>query len=147
MKVFKSFHEVIDFAIDQELKAVKFYNTLADFVEQPEMAEVLSDLARQEMGHKTKLDAVKAERISLDDEEVGDLGITSRVEDVTPDARMDYTELLIIGMKKEEAARKLYSDLARVARTKEIRDIFLQLSKEETQHKIRFELEYELITF
>ncbi|MEJ2647984.1 MAG: ferritin family protein [Sedimentisphaerales bacterium] len=147
MKPFKSFHEVIDFAINQEIEAAKFYKILADFVEQPEMAEVLSDLALQELGHKAKLEAVGAGRANLDDEEISDLGIVNKVDDVVPDAKMDYTDLLVIGMKKEEAARKLYTDLARAAQTKQIRDIFLQLSKEEAQHKMRFELEYELITF
>ena len=147
MKPFKFFHEVIDFAINQEIEAAKFYKILADFVEQPEMAEVLSDLALQELGHKAKLEAVGAGRANLDDEEISDLGIVNKVDDVVPDAKMDYTDLLVIGMKKEEAARKLYTDLARAAQTKQIRDIFLQLSKEEAQHKMRFELEYELITF
>ena len=147
MKAFKSFREVIDFAITEEIKAFKFYKILADFVEQPEMAEALSDLALQELEHRKKLETVKEGRINLNDEEVGDLGVTNHVEDVTPDAKMDYIDLLIIGMKKEEQARRLYIDLARVARTNEIRDIFLQLSKEEAQHKLRFELEYELMTF
>ena len=147
MKVFKSFQEVIDFAINQEIKAFKFYKILADFVEQPEMAEALSDLALQELGHKKKLEAVKAGQINFDDEEISDLGITNYVEDVLPDAKMDYIDLLRIGMKKEEEARKLYLDLAKVAQTKEIRDVFLKLSKEEAQHKMRFELEYELRTF
>lgn len=147
MKVFKSFQEVIDFAINEEIKAIKFYKILADFVEQPEMAEVLSDLALQESEHKTKLEAIKAGKINFNDEDVGDLGITNLVDDIKPDARMDYNDLLIIGMKKEEAARRLYIDLANAAQAKDIRDNFLKLSKEEAQHKLRFELEYELRTF
>ena len=147
MKIFKSFQEVIDFAINEEIRAIKFYKILSDFVESPEMAEVLSDLALQELGHRKKLEAIKAGKIDFDNEEAGDLGITNHVEDIKPDAKMDYNDLLIIGMKKEEAARKLYVDLAKVAQTKELRDIFLKLSNEEAQHKMRFELEYDLRTF
>jgi len=55
MKTFKSFDEVVDFAINAEIEAVNFYRILADFVEKPEMAEVLSGLAFQESEHKTKL--------------------------------------------------------------------------------------------
>ncbi|MBN2588534.1 MAG: ferritin family protein [Sedimentisphaerales bacterium] len=147
MKVFKSFHEVIDFAISEEIKAMKFYKMLSDFVEEPEIAEALYDLALVESGHKKKLEAIKAGRIILEGEEAGDLGITSQVEDVEPDAKMDYIDLLKIGMKQEEAARKLYMDLAKAAQTNEIRDIFLKLANEEAQHKMRFELEYDLRTF
>lgn len=147
MKTFKSFNEVMDFAIDSEIEAVNFYKILADFVEKPEMAEVLLDLALQESGHKAQLEAVKAGSIVIDDQEVGDLGITNKVKDVEPYAKMNYVDLLVIGMKKEEAARKLYTYLATVAQTQEIRDIFLKLAQEEAEHKMRFELEYDLTTF
>lgn len=147
MKTFKSFNEVMDFAINAEIEAVNFYQLLADFVEKPEMAEVFSGLALQESQHKTKLQAVKAGSIVIDEQEVGDLGITDHVEDVEPYARMNYVDLLVVGMKKEEAARKLYSDLATAAQTQEIRDIFLKLAAEEAEHKLRFELEYDLTTF
>jgi rubrerythrin len=147
MKTFTSFNEVMDFAIKEEIEAVNFYKMLADFVEEPEMAEVLLDLALQESEHKAKLEAVKAGSIALDDQDVGDLGITSKVEQVKPYAKMNYVDLLVIGMKKEEAARKLYTDLTTIAQTQEIRDIFLKLAKEEAEHKMRFELEYDLTTF
>jgi rubrerythrin len=147
MKTFKSFNEVMDFAIDSEIEAVNFYKILADFVEKPEMAEVLMDLALQESEHKAQLEAVKAGSIVIDDQEVGNLGITNKVKEVEPYARMNYVDLLVIGMKKEEAARKLYTDLATVAQTQEIRDIFLKLAQEEAEHKMRFELEYDLTTF
>jgi rubrerythrin len=147
LKTFKSFNEVMDFAINSEIEAVNFYKMLADFVEKPEMAKVLLDLALQESEHKTKLEAVKADSAVIDEQEVGDLGITDKVEDIEPYAKMNYVDLLVIGMKKEEAARKLYTDLATVAQKREIRDIFLKLAQEEAEHKMRFELEYDLTTF
>ena len=108
---------------------------------------MLSGLALQESEHKTKLEAIKAGRIAIDEEEVGDLDITDHVEDVKPYAKMNYVDLLVVGMKKEEAARKLYTDLATLAQTQELRDIFLKLAQEEAEHKMRFELEYDLTTF
>ena len=147
MKEFESFQEVIDFAINEEIKAMKFYKMLSDYVEEPEIAEALYNLAKVESGHRKKLEAIKAGWITLENEEVGDLGITSQVEDVEPDAKMDYIDLLKIGMKKEEASCKLYIDLAKKTQIKEIRDIFLKLANEEAQHKMRFELEYDLRTF
>lgn len=147
MKTFKSFDEVMDLAINAEMETVNFYRILADFVEKPEKADVLSGLALQESEHKAKLEAIKAGRIALDEEEVGDLGITDHVEDVKPYAKMNYVDLLVVGMKKEDTARKLYTDLATVAQTQELRDIFLMLAQEEAEHKMRFELEYDLTTF
>ncbi|MBN2182637.1 MAG: ferritin family protein [Sedimentisphaerales bacterium] len=147
MKAFKSFDEIMDFAINAEIESYNFYKMLADFVERPEMAEMLSGLALQELGHKTQLEAMKIAGITIDEEEVGDLGITDRVDSVEPDAKMDYVDLLIIGMKKEEAARRLYTALAIAAQTREIRDVFVLLARQEAEHKMRFELEYDLATF
>ena len=147
MKTFKSSNDIMDFAIDAEIEAVNFYRMLADFVEKPEMAEMLSDLALQESDHKVKLEAIKAGRTAIDEDETGDLGIVNDVEDVEPYAKMNYVDLLVVGMKKEEAARKLYTDLAAIAQTQEFRDTFLRLAQEEAEHKVRFELEYDLTTF
>ncbi len=147
MKKFGSVSEVLDFAINREIEAYKFYMKLADFVEKPEMAKVLSALASEELEHKAKLEAIKAGGIGIDEEEVGNLGITSHVRNVEQHPKMSYVELLIIGMKKEETSRKLYTDLATIAQTQEVRDTFLKLAKEEANHKLRFEIEYDLMTF
>ena len=147
MEKFGSVSEVLDFAISREVEARDFYIKLADMVEKPEMAKVLSDLAEEETEHKTKLEAVKAGEIVIDEEEVGNLGIADYVTDVEPHAKMNYVDLLVIGMKKEEKSCKLYADLASAARTQELKDIFLKLAQEEGGHKLRFEVEYDLMMF
>jgi rubrerythrin len=147
MNKFNNIEDVLDFAIKQEIKSHSFYLELADFVEQPDMAKVLSDLASEELRHKAKLEAVKAGQITLDEEEIGNLGITEQVNDIEPDAKMEYTEMLIVGMKREEQARQLYTNLASIATNQQIKEMFTQLAKEEAGHKLRFEIEYELLTF
>ena len=147
MRTFRSVDEVLDFAINAEIEAHKLYMKLADFVEKPEMAKVLSDLASVELEHKAKLEAVKASQTAIDEEEVGDLDITDYVKDVVTHARMSYVDLLVLGMKKEEAARKLYTNLSKITQKQKLRDIFLKLAQQEAAHKLRFELEYDLTTF
>jgi len=147
MEKFSSIDEVLDVAIDREIEARDFYMKLADMVENPEMVKVLSDLALEELEHKAKLEAVKAGEISIGEGAVGNLGITCHVKDVEPYAKMSYVDLLVVGMKKEEASRKLYTDLAAIAQEQELRDIFLKLAQEEAGHKLRFEIEYDLTTF
>jgi rubrerythrin len=144
---FNTIEEVLDFAIKQEIESYSFYLKLADFVEQPEMAKVLTDLASEELRHKLKLEAVRAEKITLDKEEINNLGIAESVNDIEPDAKMDYLELLIVGMKREEQTRRLYTNLASISLDRDIRDMFIQLAHEEAGHKLRFEIEYELMTF
>ena len=147
MKKFKSVDEVLDFAISTEIEAHNFYMKLSEFVEKPEMAKVLSDMALEELEHKVKLEAVKAGKIEVKEEEVGNLGIADNLEEVIPYAKMSYIDLLVMAMKKEEAALKLYTDLAIIAQEQEVKDVFLKLAQEEANHKLRFEIEYDLTTF
>lgn len=147
MAKFESIDEVLDFAISREIEAQAFYLKLADIVETPEMAEVFLVLASEELEHKAKLQAVKAGQITINEEKVGNLGITNHVKTVEPYSKMSYVDMLIVGMKKEEISRKLYSDLAEVAQMQEMKEIFLKLAQEEAEHKLRFEIEYDLMTF
>jgi len=147
MTKFKSVNDVLDFAISRELEAQAFYLKLADFVETPEMAKVFSDLASKELEHKEKLQAVKTGQISIDEEQVGNLGITDHVKSIEPHATMSYVDMLVVGMKKEETSRKLYGDMANLTQKEELKEIFQKLAQEEAEHKLRFELEYDLMTF
>jgi len=56
---------------------------------------------------------------------------------------MDYQEILILAMKAEKEAFKLYSGLAKATSDASIKDLFLGLAQEEAKHKLRFEVEYD----
>ena len=56
---------------------------------------------------------------------------------------MSYQESLIIAMKEEKSAFKLYSDLAAMTANNEFKQMFLMLAQEEAKHKLRFEIEYD----
>jgi rubrerythrin len=147
MTKLESIDDVLDFAISREIEAQTFYLKLADIVETPEMAKVFSDLASEELEHKAKLKAIKAGQVSIDEEKVGNLGITDHVKSVEPHSKMSYVDMLVVGMKKEEKSRKLYTDLAEAAQEQELKEMFLKLAKDEAEHKLRFEIEYDLMTF
>jgi len=63
--------------------------------------------------------------------------------DVKPKPNMSYEEALILAMKKEKAAFKLYTALAERAQQPEMQDLFRLLAMEESKHKMRFEIEYD----
>ena len=56
---------------------------------------------------------------------------------------LDYQQALIVAMKKEKAAFKLYSALAEQTTDAAFRELFLALAQEEAKHKLRFEVEYD----
>jgi rubrerythrin len=56
---------------------------------------------------------------------------------------LSYQESLIIAMKEEKAAFRLYTDLAGRIADPAIKETFLMLAQEEAKHKLRFEIEYD----
>ncbi|UCC23388.1 MAG: ferritin family protein [Planctomycetota bacterium] len=144
MERFKSVDEILDFAIDGEVTSVQFYLDLAKQAQTPDMKKVFEDFAREEMGHKAKLQEIKQSKWSITaDEDVTDLRIADYVVDVQPGPDMTYKDALVLAMKKEKAAYRLYLDLAAVAEAEELTETFLWLAQEEAKHKLRFEIEYD----
>ena len=144
---FNTIDEILDFAIGREIEAIQLYKDLAVKIDKPEMRKVLIDFIREEQEHKIKLEDVKAGGIVLSDEEVGSLDIADDIEggEVRPD--MSYADILVFAMKKENVSVQLYTDLAKVVQDEELKDMFMWLVQEEAEHKLRFEMEYDLTTF
>ena len=141
---FDSVDSVLDFAIKNEQAASDFYTDLASKMDKPQMKKIFQGFAAEERGHKAKLEAVKKnEKAKLSQAKVLDLKIGDYLVEQKPDASMDYQSALILAMKQEKAAFRLYSDLAASADDEETRELFLGLAQEEAKHKLRFEVEYD----
>jgi rubrerythrin len=144
MEQWKSVDEILDFAIGQEEEAAQFYKGLAETMDRPWMSKVFNDFAREEEGHKRKLLDVKAgKKLVLPEKKVLDLKIGDYLVDVEPSTHMDYQQALIVAMKKEKKAFKMYTDLASAADDDNVKNVFSALAQEEAKHKLRFELEYD----
>ena len=135
---------ILDYAIRREQDAHDFYMDLANRASRQEMREAFASFAREELGHKKKLEAIRADRRSLpQDQEVLDLKISDYVVDVEPNPELGYQEALILAMKREKAAFRLYSALAEMVLDREMQAVFSALAQEEAKHKLRFEVEYD----
>lgn len=144
----KSFREMLDFAIQQEEEAVSFYTDLATRVSDASVKKTLLDFAQQERGHKVKLEQVKARGSAVSGPTaVRDMQLSDYLVDVVPKAEMTFQEALILAMKKEKAAYRMYTDMAARAEDQEARKTFLFLAQEEAAHKLSFELEYDDLVY
>jgi rubrerythrin len=144
MGKFGSIEDVLEFAIEREIEANEFYKGLSNRVKDTAMREVFENFAREELGHKAKLEAMKARGKKADSGESAiDLKISDYLVDVEPSEDMDYKDALILAMKKEKASFALYCDLSREVEGLEQKEMFSALAKEEARHKLRFELEYD----
>lgn len=144
MKNFENVDAILDFAINEEQMAVDFYSELADAAKTDDMRQVFMEFAEEEIKHKQRLLKIKEEGFyTLEKEQITDLKISDYVVNVKPTPGMTYEDALILAMKKEKAALKLYSALADRAPNAQLKDVFSGLAQEESKHKLRFEIEYD----
>jgi rubrerythrin len=144
MKEFTNINEILDFAIREEQAAVDFYLQLAAQAKSQQTKKIFHEYAEEEMRHKSNLLQVKENgNFHLADVRVKDLKIAEYLVDVKPSANMSYQDALILAMKKEKAAFRMYTKLAENATDPAVRDTFLTLAQEESKHKLRFEIEYD----
>src|SRR4030065_225682 len=110
MKEFKHVDDILVFAIGQEQKAVDFYTDLAKEARSEDMKKVFIEFAGEEIRHKQRLTRIREEGVfSMPRQHVTDLKIGDYIVDVKPSGKMSYEETLILAMKREKAAFKLYS--------------------------------------
>ncbi|MBM3213042.1 hypothetical protein FJZ33_12530 [Candidatus Poribacteria bacterium] len=56
---------------------------------------------------------------------------------------MEYQDILIMAMKREESAVKLYTDLASRVQEPKMNKLLQFMAQEESKHKLRLETEYD----
>lgn len=139
-----SIERILEFAIDREQEAADFYASLAARATSAEMRKVFEQFAGEERGHKRKLEGVKAGKsLPVAAKPVMDLRISDYVVAAEPGPDITYQDALILAMKKEKAAFRLYNDLANLVDDDSVRGLLLGLAQEEAKHKLRFEVEYD----
>jgi len=144
MKEFNSINDILDFAINAEQEAVDFYNQLSEVAKAKDMKATFTEFAQEEIGHKTRLTKIKQEGIfQLEKQEIADLKIADYIVSAKASPDMSYQDALVLAMKKEKAAFKLYLELSNRAKNAQMKDLFLSLAQEESKHKLRFEIEYD----
>jgi rubrerythrin len=144
MENWKTVDDILDFAIKNEEEAVELYTKLANSAKNNAIRTVFEGFAREEEGHKRKLLEVKSSGgFARPTEQVADLKIGDYLVEVDEDEPLDYQKALIIAMKREKAAFKLYTKLAAMSDDPARESLFNNLAQEEAKHKLRFELEYD----
>ncbi|MFA5424215.1 MAG: ferritin family protein [Phycisphaerae bacterium] len=146
MKKMESVNDILDFAIEQEIASQIFYYRLAADSAIPEMRQVFEGFTKEEKGHQARLESMKAKdslKGAINPADIQSLGLSDYLVDAEPTPDMEYKDALILAMKKEKAAYRLYTDLAELSDSTDIKDIFLFLAQEEAKHKLRFEVEYD----
>ena len=133
--------EMLEFAIAREVQAYRFYQTLAAQMDDIQTRALFEELAREELEHKARLE--------LEIMKQGRVVNSWPVDDIEAEfkegANMNYREVLLLGMQKEEVSFSLYVELLMAVKDYDRRKVLLALAQEELEHKQRFEAEYEKV--
>lgn len=132
--------EILEMAVAREVDANRFYLALAARVEKPRIKKIFEKLAAEELEHKAKieLEIMKTGRVVNEDETPA--GFHEEQPDyVPPEIEMNYKDILLMGIQKEEASFRLYVDLAGMTSDAHSKEILLALAQEEAGHKQRFQ--------
>lgn len=142
---FETFDQIVDYAIDREIESRLLYLRLAHLSNDPELCQLLEQLAEQELTHQKKLARVKQKQFKMLDGDmpVLDLGIADAAPDVVPYPDMSVNEALVLAMNKEKYAFRLYFELSEQTDNPELRQLFLALANEEANHKVRMEIQFD----
>ncbi len=136
--------EIINFAIDKEIEAAAFYENLAAKVKNPVMKDAVLSMADEERKHQRILSHLTPKQIgSFSGSGIADLKISDYIVEPPVTEDVTYADLLVLAMKREERAYRMYADLEERAADDATRKVFALLKTEELKHKRKIESEYE----
>ncbi len=146
---FENLADIIDFAIEKEREAAEFYQKISNDEEDfSGSKQMFAEFAAEEQKHERILMEFKTKGISKSLQEyqlkwITDIKRSNYLVDVSYEKGMPYNEILLLAMKREEKALKLYNDFLENADTNESRTLFKILCQEEAKHKLALETIYD----
>ncbi len=139
-----NFEDIIQFAIQREEAACKAYGEMSKAADTPGLKELLLELQSEEKKHKELLQDISSESIeNLEIHSVIDLKISDFLTEEPTSPDMNFQDLLIFAAKKEQQAVELYSRMKAAVNSDELKKMFDFLVRQEKEHKLKLETEYE----
>jgi rubrerythrin len=145
---FDSLSSILDFAIEKEKEAVEFYSGLSKEEKFSGTKEMFQSFAKEEEKHRKILEDFKAKGLTQAMKDyklkwIKDIKRSDYVVELEYRKGMAYNEILMLAMKREEKALKLYNDFLKQAETPESKKVFKMLCQEEAKHKLALETMYD----
>jgi rubrerythrin len=145
---FENLNEIIDFAIEKEKEAAAFYRDASSRESFSGAKKMLEEFAGEEDKHVKILEDLKLNKIgksveNYDFKWITDMKRGDFVEDVKYEPGMGYRDMLMLAIKREEKALKLYNELLEKSVDESHKKVFKILCQEEAKHKKALETMYD----
>jgi len=143
---FNSVNEILEFAIDREKEAVKFYASFAQEAPSKALTQTFIDFSKEEEKHVALLSDISGNKAKIDSYEfkkIPDLKISDYMVATAYEKGMPMPDVLKLAMKREEKSVKLYQLLANQTDNADAKKLFQILVQEESKHKLGLESMYD----
>jgi len=143
---FKSFGDIIEYAIEREKEAVAFYTDIAKTAPSANEQKILEAFAGEERKHQAMFEDFENNKAKLEGYKfswIPDIKRSNYVVDMEYEEGMDYLDLLRLAMKREEKALQMYNELLEKTDDAELQKLFKMLCQEEAGHKLKLETIYD----
>ena len=145
---FENIDAVLDFAIEKEKEAAEFYDKISEEESMSGAKEMLKEFAVMERKHQNLLENFKTKGLDASVRKyklkwITDIKRSDFVVEMEYREGMAYNELLMLAMKREEKALKLYNHFLDNAETADQKKLFKMLCQEEAKHKLGLETKYD----
>ena len=146
---FENLEAIVDFAIEKEHEAAEFYQKISEDEEDfSGSKQMFAEFAAEEKKHEKILQEFKTGGISKSLQAyelkwITDIKRSNYLVDLDYEKGMPYNDILLLAMKREEKALKLYNDFLKQADTDESKKLFKILCQEEAKHKLALETMYD----
>ncbi len=145
---FKTPNDILDYAIGKEKEAKQFYLDISEEEGLYGNRQTFLDFAKEEDKHVVLLEKLKAGVIAdgIDNYEfkwIKDIKRSDLLLDIEYKKGMNYRDILMLAIKREEKALKLYNDLQVRVEDPDHAKVFKILCQEEAKHKLYLESLYD----
>lgn len=143
---------ILDQAIQFEEDAFQFYTKAKAMVKRTNIKSTLQDLAKQEVKHKQRLQALRAGNtetiIAMPRQgKIEDLKLAEYLVPRPLDENASFQDVLIVAMQREKSSHDFYSTMAGIAEAAEAKSLFQFLAEEELVHKNKIESLYDEVLY
>ena len=143
---------ILEQAIKFEDASYMLYSSAAKIVKSQEAKLGLQDLAKEEIGHKERLQALasgdvgwrirRGLKINVNDYKLGDHLVARPLT-----AESDLQDALVVAIQREKSTHEFYAAMAGAVTDAPVKELFELLSKEELKHKNKVESLYESLYY
>ena len=143
---------VIKQAIKGEEDAYALYTSAAKIVKTTQAQTMLAEMAKEELGHKAKLEGLLRQGLKWniaagEFKRVTDLQMGDHLKAKPLEEGADLQAVLIFGIQREKESHELYATMAGVTGDTTVRNLFEFLANEELTHKRKLESLYEEVIY